>query len=217
MPPASAIVLAGGESRRMGRPKAALPFGGRTILERIIDELRRDFDDLIVAAAPIEGEPFDIAGLLGADRRVRLIRDDGRFQGPAGALARGLRAARHEIAFACSCDLPLIRGDVALALCGMTAAHDAAIPEVGGRLQPLYAAYRRRSRAAIERGIGVGERRLTALVAALDIYRVSEAELLPLDPGLASFLNVNTPEDYVRASRAASAAAGPVSPPKPRK
>ena len=183
----------------MGRAKAALPFGGAAILERIIAELRRAFDELIVVAAPLDGQPFAIDDRLAAE--VVVIRDDRPFQGPAIALARGLRAARNEITFVCSCDLPLIRADVALALCAMTAANDAAIPLLGGRLQPLYAAYRRRCAAAIERGIAAGEQRLTVLAESLNFRRVDETELRTLDPELASFINVNTPEDYARALR----------------
>ncbi|HJU28512.1 MAG TPA: hypothetical protein VJ718_05050, partial [Candidatus Binataceae bacterium] len=96
---------------------------------------------------------------------------------------------------------PLIRGDVALALCAMTEANDAAIPLLGGRLQPLYAAYRRRCAATIERGIAAGEQRLTVLAESLNFRRVDETELRTLDPELASFINVNTPEDYARALR----------------
>lgn len=203
MPPAGAIVLAGGASRRMGCAKAALPFGGATIIERIIAELRRGFDELIVVAAPPGIEPSTFVERLASD--VIVIRDEARFEGPAGALARGLRASRHEITFVCSCDLPLIRADVARALCAMVEKTDAAIPIIGGRLQPLHAAYRRRCVATIERGLAAGERRLTTLVESLNLHRADELELCRLDPELASFTNVNTPEDYERALRIGAA------------
>jgi molybdenum cofactor guanylyltransferase len=64
MPAASAIILAGGQSRRMGRPKAALRFGNRSILERLITELSTSFDEILVAAAPEQVEPFAIEHLL---------------------------------------------------------------------------------------------------------------------------------------------------------
>jgi molybdopterin-guanine dinucleotide biosynthesis protein A len=195
-------VLAGGASRRMGRAKAALPFGGATILERIIAELRRGFDDLIIVAAPLDAEPFPLAERLANDAVV--IRDDKCFEGPASALVRGLRAARHEIAFVCSCDLPLLRADVARALCTMVEQNDAAVPVILGRLQALYAAYSSESAGAIARGLAAGERRLTVLVESLKIRRVDEAQLRALDPELTSFTNINTPEDYQRALRMAT-------------
>jgi molybdenum cofactor guanylyltransferase len=204
---ASAVILAGGQSQRMGREKAALPFGRTTILQRLIAELRREFNDLIVAAAPKAHETSTIEDLLPAEPSVvTLLRDEAAYLGAADALARGLRAARNEVVFVCSCDLPLMRADVARALCEMIGHYEAVIPEIGGRLQPLYAAYRRQCASAISAGIAGGERRLTALVTQLNLLRVGETELRSLDSDLTSFLNVNTPEDYSRALKLAGIA-----------
>jgi len=197
---ASAVILAGGQSQRMGREKAALPFGRTTILQRLIAELRREFNDLIVAARPKAHETSTIEDLLSAGPSVvTLLRDEAADLGAAAALARGLRAARNEVVFVCSCDLPLMCADVARALCGKIGHSEAVIPEIGGRLQPLYAAYHRQCAGAISAGIAGGERRLTALVTQLNLLRVGETELRSLDSDLTSFLNVNTPEDYSRA------------------
>jgi len=200
--PASAVILAGGRSSRMGRDKGALAFGGVTILERIVRELGRHFEEIIIVAAPPEraqaSEPFAICLPSG----VTLLHDETPYQGPVGALARGLEHARHTIVFACSWDLPLIKGKVARALCDMAFGYEAAIPEAGGRLQPLHAAYGREAAVgALQAMEAEGERRLTALALRLRIRRVSEAEIRPLDPELLSLLNVNTPEDYARALR----------------
>ena len=199
----SAIILAGGKSSRMGRAKAALPFGGSTILQRIVAELSSGFDEIIVMAARADSEPFPVEPMIRGIPGVVLLRDEDSYAGPAGALARGLDAARSETAFACSCDLPLLRITVARFLCEIIGCKDAAIPEVAGRLQPLCAAYRRASRAAITTLAGTGERRLTAIVNRLNLRTVTEAELLPVAPGLTSFLNINTPEDYARALKLA--------------
>jgi molybdenum cofactor guanylyltransferase len=199
----SAIILAGGKSSRMGRAKAALPFGGTTILQRILAELGSGFDEIIVMAARADSEPFPIEPMIRGIPGVVLLRDESSYAGPAGALARGLEAARGETAFACSCDLPLLRVAVARFLCDIIGGKDAAIPEIAGRLQPLCAAYRRASRTAIATFAGAGDRRLTAIVSRLNLRTVTEAELLPVDPGLTSFLNINTPEDYARALKLA--------------
>lgn len=191
---ASATILAGGRSSRMGRPKAALDFGGRSILERIVEELAPSFDDLMIVAAPESGENFRIQ-----IPRVRILRDEIAFAGPLDALRRGLIAAQYEIAFACSCDLPMLKSAVAVKLCSMVGEHAAAIPIVDNQLQPLCAAYRKSAADSIARLIATGEKRLLALADALDTRRVSEDELRGADPALASFINVNTPDDYARA------------------
>jgi molybdenum cofactor guanylyltransferase len=198
--PASGIILAGGQSRRMGTPKAALAFGNSTILERIVEELRIAFDDILIMAAPLESEVFPIEHLLqSAAAPVHLLRDRGPFEGAAVALARGLAAVADDIAFVCSCDLPLLRCELALALCEMLDGYDAVIPDIGGQPQPLCAVYRRSAVSVIERQLAAGERRLTHLTAALKAYRPGEAELRQFDPDLRSFLNVNTREAYERA------------------
>jgi molybdopterin-guanine dinucleotide biosynthesis protein A len=196
----SAVILAGGQSRRMGRPKPALPFGRSTIIARLINELIDEFAELIVVAAPRAHEPYAVEELIGPWRdRVVLIRDEVQFAGPVPALVRGLRAARYPTVFVCSCDLPLLRADVARALCQMLGRYDAAVPVIDGRQQPLCAAYQRSSAGLIEALANAGEGRLIAVTERLNWRRIEQAALRPIDPELHSFLNVNTPADYSRA------------------
>jgi molybdopterin-guanine dinucleotide biosynthesis protein A len=202
--PASAIILAGGRSSRMGQPKAALRFGPATIIERLIAELYPAFDELIVVAAPSATETFAADELLRVWLpRIRLLRDADTFAGPVPALIHGLRAARNPLAFVCSCDLPLIRAKVARALCTMTGDFDVVVPAIAGKSQPLCAAYRQTAADKIEDLARRGNSRLTAIVDQLDCRRIAEAELQRIDPDLRSFLNVNTPADYARALAAA--------------
>ena len=184
----------------MGRPKAALPFGNSTILDRLIAELAPAFAELIVVAAPPEVESHPVGEILTRwGHRITLIHDQEAFAGPAPALVRGLRAAHHSTGFACSCDLPLLRAKVAQALCDMVGGFDAAIPAIAGQSQPICAAYRRGSADLIETIAKEGESRLTPITARLKVRLVAEAELRPIDPDLRSFLNVNTRADYARA------------------
>ncbi len=202
--PASAVILAGGRSSRMGQPKATLRFGPATIIERLIAELYPAFEELIVVVAPTGVETFAAETLLcDSLPRIRLLRDQDTFAGPVPALIHGLHAVRNPIAFACSCDLPLMRAEVARALCKLIGDSDAVVPEIAGRGQPLCAAYRKTALDKIERLADGGASRLTAIVERLDCRRVAEAELRRIDPDLRSFLNVNTPADYARALAAA--------------
>ena len=196
---AAAIILAGGRSARMGRDKATLPIGDRSLIERAVAELRTAFSPIIVVAAPAVEQPslFDpeAAG-------VTLVRDRRAFEGPVGALRAGLAAANRDCAFAAACDLPMLDARVALELCAMLDNHDAVVPRVGGRLQMLHAAYQRRCLdrlAAMERE---GERRLHILVERIRTRIVEEPEMRLIDPRLESFVNINTPPDY-RSARAA--------------
>jgi molybdopterin-guanine dinucleotide biosynthesis protein A len=202
---ASAIILAGGRSARMGQPKATLRLGGITLIERTVIELARALDDIVVVAAP-ESEAIELPA-LGA---VTLVHDENAYQGPVGALARGLRAARHELAFACSCDLPMLRAEVASWLLSlMSERDDAAIPRVGERLQPLHAAYRRRCAGALAAMLSRGEHRLSAIADAVNARLVSEEEYRRVDPDALSCFNINTPADYARAVKLTAAKVAP--------
>ncbi len=182
----------------MGRAKATLRFGRTTMLERIVAELGRVFSEIVIAAAP-EGVDAFRPGFAG----ITVIRDKIAYAGPAGALERGLRAASNDVAFACSCDLPMLKAGVARELCLMIGDHDAVIPEVAGRLQTLHAAYRKRCAESLAAMRQAGEPRLRRILDSIRARIVPEDELRRLDPDLRSFLNVNTPADYERALKLA--------------
>ena len=198
---ASAIVLMGGRSSRMGRPKAALDFGGVPILTRIVSELKRRFAEIVIVAAPESEDSLQIDMPA-----IKVVRDETAYQGPLDALRRGLDAVTNEIAFACSCDLPLLDSDVVAAIVAMLGEFDAAIPIVGEKLQPLHAAYRKRCAIALAALAMRGERRLIAIADAVNTRRISERDLKVIDPQLRSFFNVNTLDDYQRALKIAGLA-----------
>src|SRR5689334_1590078 len=96
------IVLCGGRSSRMGRPKAWLPFGGETMLQRVVRVLREVVDPVAVVAAPGQDIPELPTG-------VRVIRDEIEGKGPLGGLCAGLSAIAGECdaVYLSSCDVPL--------------------------------------------------------------------------------------------------------------
>jgi molybdenum cofactor guanylyltransferase len=181
----------------MGSDKAALPWDGGTMLERIVAQLRRVFADIVIVAG--EHQRTAVSGL--SDTAVRAVWDAEHWDGPVRALRLGLSTAREETAFACACDLPLLDAGLALALCDLAGGHDAAIPMVEERLQMLHGAYRKSCLHALDAMIARGAHRLRELAPALDVRLVNEDELRQHDPQLLSFFNVNTPEDYARALR----------------
>jgi molybdenum cofactor guanylyltransferase len=202
---ASAIILAGGRGARMGQPKATLILAGITLIERTVSELARAFDDIVVVAAP-QSEAIEIPA-LGA---VTIVRDQNAYQGPVGALARGLLAARHELAFACSCDLPMLRSEVVSWLVTlMSERDDAVIPQVGDQLQPLHAAYRRRCAGGLHAMLARGEHRLTAVAKGMNARIISEEEYRRADPDALSCFNINTPADYARAVKLTATKSAP--------
>jgi molybdopterin-guanine dinucleotide biosynthesis protein A len=188
----------------MGRPKPALRFGEQTLIERIIAELRRAFDDIVVVAPPESA-----AMALPALGVVTMVRDETTYAGPVGALARGLRATRNDAAFACSCDLPMLRAEVAAWLVSLLddpSAFDVAIPRLGGRLQPLHAAYHRRCAGTLDAMLASGDHHLSAVATAINARIIDEPEYRRQDPDAVSCFNINTPADYALALKLAARA-----------
>lgn len=191
------MILAGGGSSRMGRAKAMLPFGNETLLERTVSQLRPHFSEILIVAPPRgEAEPP-------RPRAARVVYDRIAYQGPLAGLQAALAEISNPAAFASSCDLPFIRGELAAALCAMLGDFEAVIPRVGGRLQPLTAVYRKSCGDALAAMLTRGQRRLTDVSRVLNCRIVEASELEPADPGLRSFINLNTPLDYQRALEAA--------------
>ena len=178
MEKATLLVLAGGASRRMGRPKALLPFGGTTLIEHLIANLALAFAEILVSA----NTPL-------LDGRYPLVADRHPGAGPLAGIEAGLKAARHELVFAVACDMPLLTPDLALTICAAAARHDAAVPRLSGRPEPAAAAYRRSAGPAITAALEAGRYRAADALHDLDV-----AWLDRLDERL--FVNVNDPAGY---------------------
>ena len=186
----AAVLLAGGQSSRMGAPKAWLEFGGRPLLQHLVERLAEVTPEVIVVAAPGQELPPTSA---------RVLYDESPGEGPVAGLVVGLREITRPLAFVASCDVPFLKPELVRYLVERAEGYDAVVPEWEGRLQPLLAVYRTSVQPLLARQLAEGRRRITDLFDHVRTLRVSEAEVRRLDPEGLSFLNVNTPEDYRRA------------------
>ena len=186
----SAIVLAGGKSRRMGRPKAMLPFGGEPLIVQVLRRLESLFPDIVVVAAPEQELP---------DLPATLVRDDVAYQGPVGGICYGLRACSGAAGFVTSCDVPFLSLPLVAYLTSRFPDYDVVVPYWEGRLQPLHAVYRRSVLPLLEQQLERGELRPVFLYDKVRTLKVEEDEIRAYDPDGSSFFNMNTPEDYADA------------------
>src|SRR5512142_2042462 len=100
---AAGIVLVGGRSSRMGRPKALLPFDGRPMVVHVVAMLQELFREVVVVAAPDQELP---------SMPVTLVRDEVAYQGPLGGIYYGLAASSASAAFVTSCDSAFLNARV---------------------------------------------------------------------------------------------------------
>jgi molybdopterin-guanine dinucleotide biosynthesis protein A len=142
---ATAIVLAGGKSSRMGTSKALLLFDDEPLIVHVVASLRRLFADVVVVAAPGQDLP---------SMHVRLVRDEVAYQGPVGGIYYGLSAADGDVSFVTSCDSVFLNVDLISYLVSQMSEHDVVAPHWQRRLQPLHAVYRRSVLPLLERQPG---------------------------------------------------------------
>lgn len=189
---ASAIVLTGGKSLRMGTPKFLLPFDGEPLISHVVRRLRSLFTDVVVVAAADQSLP---------SLPAKIVRDELPYQGPVGGIYYGLRAVAQEISFVTACDAPFLNLTLIRSLLNALGAADVAVPIWQDRLQPLHAVYRSSVKPYLEQQLNEGRLRPTFLYERVTTRIVSETELLQIDPQGLSFININTPQEYQRALR----------------
>lgn len=187
---ATAIVLAGGKSSRMGRPKALLLFDDEPLIAHIVRALRRIFAETVVVAAPGQELP---------SLPVTLARDEVAFRGPVGGICYGLRAAAGKFSFVTSCDVAFLNPALISHLVSQISNYDVVVPYWEERFQPLHAVYRRSVLPLLEGQLERGELRPVYLFDKVRTCKIGEDEIRRFDPEGLSFLNMNTPDDYERA------------------
>ncbi len=192
------IVLCGGRSRRMGRPKAWLPFAGEVMLPRVVRLLAEVVSPLVVVAAPEQEVPPLPDG-------VGVVRDEVEGRGPLAGLAAGLRglAGRADAAYLSSCDVPLLRPEFVRHMIALLGDAAVCVPRVEGYTHPLAAVYRLGVLERVERLLAEDRLRPVFLFESVPTRVVEAAELAEADPGLRSLRNLNTPEEYEAALREA--------------
>ncbi|WP_165072190.1 molybdenum cofactor guanylyltransferase [Paludisphaera rhizosphaerae] len=195
MPEIAAIILAGGQSRRMGRSKADLPMGSESLLQRAVRLLSPVTSPVIISAAPDQIVPN-----LPAD--VVISRDTEAGWGPLHGFVTGLRAVpkRTELAYLSAVDAPFFSPAWLELLASRIGDQEAVAGIVDGRPSPIAALYRCSPvRAAAEELLAAGTRRLSAVLSAVRCKLIPEHELRHVDPTLSTILNLNTPGEYHQA------------------
>jgi len=193
------IVLAGGLSSRMGRPKAWLTVDGRTMLETVVAAV----DEGLRLADPSSRPPLVVVAAAGQElpafpARVVVTHDEVAEQGPLQGMAAGLAALEGEAraAYISSCDAPLLRPTFVARMVELLGDASIAVPQVDDRHHPLAGVYRLDVLAVIRELLAASRRRPFFLFERVATRVVTGDELRRADPDLVSLRNVNTPEDY---------------------
>lgn len=180
---ATLLVLAGGQSRRMGRPKPWIEVGDSILIRYVVERLAPAFSELMVSFA----EPEQMEQLV----PYRVVFDRKRNAGPLAGLEAGLLAAHNQVLFAVACDMPYVDRSTAEIAVAAARNCDAAIPRHDGLFEPVCGAYRKTALHAITSALDAGNYVAHDVVGDLDV-----TWLEGLEP--AQFESLNTPSDLER-------------------
>jgi molybdopterin-guanine dinucleotide biosynthesis protein A len=191
---AGGIVLAGGKSTRMGAPKAMLPFGPETMLQRVVRLLTTVVSPIVVVGASGQELPELPSSVI-------VTRDERDARGPLEGLRAGLTALPDlvDTAYVTSCDVPLLVPAFVQRIIELLGDHDIAVMEIGGFTHPLSAVYRRTTLPRIESLLAEDRLRPAFLFDAVRTRRIKPEEMTGADPQLYTLRNLNTREDYLAA------------------
>ncbi|MDA0657434.1 MAG: molybdenum cofactor guanylyltransferase [Planctomycetota bacterium] len=196
----AAIILCGGHSRRMGRPKAWLPFGPETMLQRIVRIVSTEVSTVIVVAA--QGQELPPLPAI-----ATVVYDGQRDRGPLQGLARGLQClSASQVAYVTSCDVPRLNTAFVRAMFDFLPGYDIAVPQEATFCHPLAAVYRSTVLPQVELLLERDQLRPMFLFDQASTRFVPVDDLRAADPELTSLENLNSPEDYERALRASGLA-----------
>ena len=191
----SAAILVGGLARRFdGRLKAALPVGGRTILERQVTALAAtSIREVIVVGswtlAPVSG--------------VRHVPDVLEQRSGLAGLYSALLMATTPIVVVLAGDMPFVQPSLLSVLAEVRPDAHAVVPRVDGRWHPLCAGYRRTAAPTIKARLDRGDLRISEAMTDLRVVEVPQEAIARMDPDGKLLMNLNTPDDYERARQRA--------------
>lgn len=201
--PASAIVVAGGQSRRLGQDKRGLRLwgpSGPTLLEHTVAVLARLCPDVVV----VLNDPEAWMGLP-----ARLVPDEYPDGGALGGIYAGLLAARHEHAITVAADMPFLSEELLGAMLALPRDYDVLVPRsprAGAArnaldAETMHAIYGKGCLGPMRETLESGRRQIAAFFPQVRVAFLELDESRRYDPDGRSFLNVNTPEELEQAAK----------------
>ncbi|MCL1880327.1 MAG: molybdenum cofactor guanylyltransferase [Actinomycetia bacterium] len=199
----SIVVQAGGESKRMGSPKALMPFCGEPLIQRVLGRLAPIADELIVTANDQSSWDF-LSDELGRRWPLRFCSDVWPERGALSGLYSALYHATETYVAVVACDMVFASAPLLLAERDalLQSAADAAVPQTSHGFEPFHAVYRRQTclplvLAALE----AGEKKASSWFGQAHLLSFDQQMVLAADPRGGAFVNVNTPQELADLER----------------
>lgn len=189
IPGVTGVILAGGNSIRMGSNKALLPFQGGLFIEAIYRNAEQLFDEVLLVTNSPEYYQF---------LPCRKVADRFAGMGPLAGIHAGLLEAANPRVLAVACDMPYISEKIMRFLAELDEEADVIIPRSPDGLEPLHALYGKECIPAMEEMLVSGRKRIISFFDRVKVHEVATEKLPGAAPNFSHFWNINTPEDYYR-------------------
>lgn len=182
------IILAGGQSSRMGQNKALMRIGGARVIDRIAEEFEPVSQKIIIVAS--DPEPYE-------NIKADIIQDDPKYrgQGPLAGMYTGLKEVYDRPCLIVACDMPFASANLGSELIAALEKEgcDAVIPVQEEQMHPLFGVYHSRIAGIIQETLEQGNRSVRALLDRIQTryYTINEES--------DAVWNMNTKEDYIKA------------------
>jgi molybdopterin-guanine dinucleotide biosynthesis protein A len=191
------IILAGGESRRFGSPKAFATFKDKPLYDYVVEALRPFVDHLVIVSHP------NLVDRFSQDTRLQVVVDDERYigRGPLAGLYTVMSRYEAETYYVLPCDTPLVSQALIKWLDLMGESHpyvNGVVPIVENRLQPLFGLYRKGCLPYLEELLASNSLKVKALIDQAHILCASVDSMLPDT----LFFNVNTRDELSEVDKA---------------
>jgi molybdopterin-guanine dinucleotide biosynthesis protein A len=196
----TAVILAGGRSKRLGNEKGLLEISGKPLIRHIYNRIAKLVDEVIIVVSTVE-QLNQYAKIFTKNEAIQVI-DEKETEGPLAGMIAGFHAASGEYCLLVPCDAPFISKDVIALLLDLRQGYDAVVPRwPNGYIEPLHAVYRTKTavKMAVE-AYKIGRRDLRAVLERLQyVLYLSTLVIKEIDPKLLTFFNLNNISDLRRA------------------
>ncbi len=181
------IILAGGKNKRFGSEKAFIQLKpGLSLIQNTLNLFRKIFSEIIIVTNnPSLYQRFE----------TRAVEDLFKDKGPLGGVFSGLCFSKSELNFVIACDMPFPNADLIEYILRQPEKYDLVLPEVDGKVDPLFARYSKPTLPVIFSHLSSGDLKVQSILAELKVLKITPEKIKQFDPEHLSFFNINTQED----------------------
>jgi len=190
----TAIILAGGKSKRMGKEKALLPIGNKSIIQVLVEKLKELFPKVILSTNSPEHFVF---------LKIPMVEDFYKNMGPLSGIHAGLLETETEKNFIISCDLPLMNKEMIEYICNYKSEKKILVCKVGDYVEPTFGIFSKSIvdeievilNLSLQQGLSPKDISILNVIEKLGAEIIDPSSLTFYDEDL--FYNMNSFEDYI--------------------